>query len=139
MHDDDEGGSEPCFAHHLVGKHPVDPQTVRDVARFRRAERQRLIAARGLGPDERARATAALIEGLDRIIGIERGLDIALYWPIRSEPDLRRWMHRARADLAPGRGGSAGPPRLPRLDAGLPDDARDLEHTRASRGRYLSA
>ncbi|WP_370162694.1 5-formyltetrahydrofolate cyclo-ligase [Limimaricola soesokkakensis] len=97
MHDDDVGGSEPCFAHHLVGGHPVDLQTAKDVARFRRAERQRLVAARGLTPDERAHATEALIEGLDRIIGIERDVDIAVYWPIRGEPDLRPWMHRAHA------------------------------------------
>lgn len=34
----DRPGDPPCFAHQLVGVCPVDPDTWRDVARFRRAE-----------------------------------------------------------------------------------------------------
>lgn len=95
--DDTGGGSSPCFAHHLVDGHPVDPETARDVARFRRARRARLIAARDLPPGERAEATAALTEALDRLIAPAPGMAIAAYWPIRGEPDLRPWMAAAHA------------------------------------------
>ncbi|MCE0507290.1 5-formyltetrahydrofolate cyclo-ligase [Roseivivax sp. GX 12232] len=95
MDDENNGGEAPCFAHVLVGKHPVDPDTARDVARFRRAERSRLVATRALSSEERARSTRALIEGLNRVLSPEPGLTIAVYWPIRGEPDLRGWMEDA--------------------------------------------
>ncbi|EAQ04123.1 hypothetical protein OB2597_08274 [Pseudooceanicola batsensis HTCC2597] len=91
------GSSAPCFAHLLVDGQPVDAETARDVSRFRRAERARLVAARALSSEERDRATAALIEGLDRIVTLEAGMNVAAYWPIRGEPDLRPWMERADA------------------------------------------
>ena len=97
MEDDTGGGSSPCFAHLLVDGHPVDAETARDVARFRRAERARLLAARTMPVQERERATAALIAGLDRIVAPKPGITIAAYWPIRGEPDLRPWMARAHA------------------------------------------
>ena len=97
MIEDETGGGAPCFAHLLVDGHPVDPDTARDVARFRRAERTRLIAARALSSEKRDRATAALIEGLNRIVSFEVGMSVAIYWPIRGEPDLRPWMHDADA------------------------------------------
>lgn len=95
--DEPGGGAEPCFAHLLVDGHPVDPGTARDVARFRRAERARLLAARTLSSDERAAATAALIAGLDRVVTPAAGMVVAVYWPIRGEPDLRSWMNAAHA------------------------------------------
>lgn len=91
------GGTAPCLAHNLVDGHPVDPQTARDVARFRHAERARLLAARNLSSEARERATAALADGLDRIVAPKPGATIAVYWPIRGEPDLRPWMERAHA------------------------------------------
>ena len=97
MEDETGGGAAPCFAHLLVDGHPIDPETARDVARFRRAERARLVAARALSSEERERATAALIAGLDRIVSLEAGMSVAVYWPIRGEPDLRPWMRAADA------------------------------------------
>ncbi|WP_370158753.1 5-formyltetrahydrofolate cyclo-ligase [Limimaricola soesokkakensis] len=97
MEDDTVGGSSPCFAHLLVDGHPVDAGTARDVARFRRAERVRLLAARTMSSRERESATAVLIAGLDRIIAPKAGMTIAVYWPIRGEPDLRPWMAKAHA------------------------------------------
>ncbi|MFC0200327.1 5-formyltetrahydrofolate cyclo-ligase [Paracoccus rhizosphaerae] len=96
---DDEtgGGAAPCFAHLLVDGHNVDPGTARDVARFRRAERARLVAARALASQDREKATHALIEGLGQIIASRAGMSIAAYWPIRGEPDLRPWMSTAHA------------------------------------------
>ena len=95
--DETGGGNAPCFAHLLVDGHPVDPEMARDVARFRRSERARLIAARALSSEERETATAALVTGLDRIVTLEAGMNVAVYWPIRGEPDLRSWMERAHA------------------------------------------
>lgn len=93
---DETGGSAPCFAHALVGGHPVDAATWRDVARFRKAERARLYAARRALPVDTARRQArAIMDGLDAILDLAPGLVVSAYWPIRGEPDLRPWMERA--------------------------------------------
>jgi len=97
MEDDTDTGDAPCFAHLLVDGHPVDPETARDVARFRRAERARLVAARALSAEDREVATAALIDGLERLVDLKAGTTIAAYWPIRGEPDIRHWMRSAHA------------------------------------------
>lgn len=97
MEDETDGGTAPCFAHLIVDGHLIDPDTARDVARFRRTERSRLIAARSLSATDRKEATTALINGLERIITPRPGMTIAVYWPIRGEPDLRSWMTVAHA------------------------------------------
>lgn len=96
------GGSAPCLAPMLVGGRPVDPGTARDVARFRRAERARLVGARALQAEARQSATQALAAGLDDLVAHKPGRSIAVYWPIRGEPDLRGWMttaHEAGAQI----------------------------------------
>ncbi len=96
MEDDDQSGDAPCFAHTLIGGHPVDARTARDVARFRKAERERLYAERRAVPsDLRAELTAAICQQLDRLLREVSGQRIAAYWPIRGEPDLRVWMTKA--------------------------------------------
>ncbi len=66
------------------------------VARWRKAERERLIAARQALPgDLRAAQTAAMMNDLDRLIPVGPETIVSVYWPIRAEPDLRPWM-RAR-------------------------------------------
>lgn len=95
MEDDVTGGAPACFAHLLVDGHLVDPETARDVARFRWAERARLVAARALPTEDRERATARLIDGLERIVPLDAATTVATYWPIRGEPDLRLWMRKA--------------------------------------------
>ncbi len=90
--DDTPGGSAPCFAHELVGGQPVDPVTARDVARFRRGERGRVMGARTLSVAARERATAALRAALEARVMPAPGCAVAVYWPIRGEPDLRGWM-----------------------------------------------
>ncbi|OOY03201.1 5-formyltetrahydrofolate cyclo-ligase [Thioclava sp. F28-4] len=102
MDDDATGGAPACFAHLLVDGHLVDPETARDVARFRRAERARLVAARALSAEDRERATDRLIDGLDLIVPLDARITAAVYWPIRGEPDLRGWMgkaHEAGAEI----------------------------------------
>lgn len=91
----DEAGSSPCFLHELdaEGRLGVDPQQARDVARWRKAERERLIAARLLlSVDHRAAQTSAIAAQLDRLIPPADGTIVSVYWPIRAEPDLRSWM-----------------------------------------------
>lgn len=88
--------SPPCFAHELSGGQPVDPQTARDVARFRKAERARLIATRlAVPPAERAALAEQVGAELDRLLANHPGAVVSLYWPFRGELDLRGWMARA--------------------------------------------
>jgi 5,10-methenyltetrahydrofolate synthetase len=71
----------------------VDPEQARDVARWRKAERARLISARLAQPAEaRAAQTGAMISRLDALVAPMFAPIVSLYWPIRGEPDLRHWM-----------------------------------------------
>jgi 5,10-methenyltetrahydrofolate synthetase len=97
--DDSEGGSAPCLLHELSadGTAVVDPQQARDVARWRKVQRERLLAERMATPGTlRGQRTAALQEQLSLIVPAD-GRIVSLYWPIRGEPDLRDWM-RARCE-----------------------------------------
>mgnify|MGYP003950796243 CR=1 FL=1 len=92
--------SPPCFAHELEtmqdGIAAVDPVQKRDVARWRKAERARLIDLRlGVSAAERARVAVAVGAELDRIVDHGPDTVISLYWPFRGELDLRGWMERA--------------------------------------------
>ncbi|MEZ5810598.1 MAG: 5-formyltetrahydrofolate cyclo-ligase [Rhizobiaceae bacterium] len=89
--------SPPCFAHELVpgdmGFEVCDAQTRLDVARWRKGERQRLIAARLAVPVSRRAAVAKqIIATLDQLVDPGAGPVIGLYWPFRGELDLRGWM-----------------------------------------------
>lgn len=93
---DREGGAPPCLQSELIGGHAVDPETARDVARFRRAERTRLIdARRAVRAEERAQLAAAIAPVLDELARPGQGPIISLYWPFRGELDLRAWMAAA--------------------------------------------
>ena len=71
---------------------PLDPAQWADVRRWRKAERERLIAARLAVPAEiRAEMSARIADGLDRVIGEVANRTVSLYWPFRGEPDLRVW------------------------------------------------
>lgn len=64
-----------------------------DVKRWRKAERERLIAARLAVPaDVRTAMSQRIGESLDAMIGDIAGRMVSLYWPFRGEPDLRAWM-----------------------------------------------
>ena len=99
--DDERGGSPPCFMHELdteLGGAPMDRQQSADVARWRKAERERLIAARmALPVDERTSHAEAIARDLDALVAFEPQTIVSLYWPFRGEPDLRPWMERASA------------------------------------------
>jgi 5-formyltetrahydrofolate cyclo-ligase len=94
--DEDAGGTPPCFLNELGpnGVPCVDPVQARDVARWRKAERERLIGARrGLSADYRAAQTLAIAIDLSSLISTAPGTLVSVYWPIKAEPDLRPWMH----------------------------------------------
>jgi 5-formyltetrahydrofolate cyclo-ligase len=100
--------SSPCLAGEIApdGFDPlaVDPEQARDVARWRRAERIRLRAARdALSVADRQAAGVALSAHLRNLLAQRfsraAGLILSAYWPIKGEPDLRDLM----ADLH-GRG-----------------------------------
>jgi 5,10-methenyltetrahydrofolate synthetase len=92
--------SPPCLAHEVDPAYfdpgATDPQQAADVARWRRAERTRLIAARdALGAEARGRIAAALAGHLDALLaarfGDLRSRVVSVYWPIRAEFNLRHW------------------------------------------------
>jgi len=99
--DDDQecGGSPPCFLHESgPDGAPLDPQQARDVARWRKAERLRLIELRSALPaEDRALHTAAIMRKLDEILPVPSNAIVSVYWPIRAEPDLRPWMRAAHS------------------------------------------
>ncbi|MBU0582204.1 MAG: 5-formyltetrahydrofolate cyclo-ligase [Alphaproteobacteria bacterium] len=72
---------------------PVDAAPWADVARWRKAERARLIEARlAIPADVRASMAQKIAAGLDAAIGDVAGRLVSLYWPFRGEPDMRPWM-----------------------------------------------
>lgn len=93
--------SPPCLAGAFApdGFDPlaVDPEQARDVARWRRAERTRLRAARdALSVADRHAAGAALCVHLRHLLAARfpgaAGQILSAYWPIKGEPDLRPLM-----------------------------------------------
>lgn len=87
--------SSPCLLHELGpdGSPRVDPEQARDVARWRKVERERQIAARcALTAEYRLEQTLAAARALDQILATASSLTLSVYWPIRGEPDLRPWM-----------------------------------------------
>ncbi|MCB1387352.1 MAG: 5-formyltetrahydrofolate cyclo-ligase [Nitratireductor sp.] len=92
--------SPPCFAHELVENADgsfsvVDEEQRRDVMRWRKAERQRLIDARlSVSADERRQMGEAIASHLADAFGAVGGRTISFYWPFRGEPDLRPLMEQ---------------------------------------------
>lgn len=94
-----EYASPPCFMHDLdastAGVHMVDSQQRKDVMRWRKAERKRLIGQRLAVPaDERAAYSARIAKSVEALIGAVDGLTVSAYWPFRGEPDLRPLLGR---------------------------------------------
>lgn len=97
--DDVSGGSfasPPCFMHELdpiYGGIATDPVQARDVASWRKAERQRLITLRLAVPvSEREEHARRLQRDLDAIVPGSGDTIVSVFWPFRGEPDLRPWM-----------------------------------------------
>jgi 5-formyltetrahydrofolate cyclo-ligase len=87
--------SPACFMHEVDPAYmglpgPLDRQAWTDVNRWRKAERERLIAARLAVPAEvRAHHGEAIAAGVLAEIGDVGGRIVSAYWPFRGEPDLR--------------------------------------------------
>ncbi len=93
-----EYASPACFMHEVdpayMGLAPAfDPREQRDVQRWRKPERERLIMER-LAVDAETRTLHArrIAERLDAVIGALAGRIVSAYWPFRGEPDLRDWL-----------------------------------------------
>jgi 5-formyltetrahydrofolate cyclo-ligase len=78
---------DPCYVNPLA----VDPQQASDVARWRRAERARLLPTQ-----TRQTAARAIADHLDQLLADRfvtlNGLTISAWWPIKAELDLRFWL-----------------------------------------------
>lgn len=84
---------DPCYFDHLA----VDSQQASDVARWRRAERTRLLTARAaLSTQTRQTAARAIADHLDHLLADRfstlNGLTVSAWWPIKAEFDLRFWL-----------------------------------------------
>lgn len=67
-------------------------------ASWRRVERSRLIAARlAMSAQARREGARLICAALDRLLPEPGGLVVAVYWPIRGEPDLREWVASIRS------------------------------------------
>lgn len=105
-----EGYASPaCYAHELDAGVAAGDEMLTDpgeLARWRRAERARLIAARLAVPAAgRAEVAEAVAAELDRLVEIAPGSVVSAYWPFRGELDLRGWLGSVIA-----RGGRAALP-----------------------------
>ena len=123
--EDESPGLPACMLPELNpdGTVGADRQQALDVARWRKAQRQRLLALRLKLPLEyRDALTRGIAESLDCMIPTAEGAIVSAYWPIRAEPDLRPLdARRARARdsnrLARGLGHRA-PARISRTPPG---------------------
>ena len=106
--------SPPCLAHEIDPTYSdplaVDPAQARDVARWRKAERARLLAERAALPvsarqDAAERITPRLDDLIRARFGRIEGLTISAWWPIKAELNLRHWL----ADLV-GQGATVALP-----------------------------
>ncbi|MGV8987144.1 MAG: 5-formyltetrahydrofolate cyclo-ligase [Cypionkella sp.] len=88
--------SSPCLAAEFDPDF-VDPEQALDVARWRTAERARLLEERlAMVIEERHVASAAIADYLDQLLaerfGSVKGLTISAWWPIKAELNLRTWL-----------------------------------------------
>lgn len=108
-----EYASPPCFMHELAPEYRTEAWP--DVARWRKAERKRLIDRRlAMSADERTARTESIAAGLDRAAGDVAGRIVSTYWPFRGEPDLRDW-----SNAVIGRGGRIALPVVVKKGAPL--------------------
>lgn len=99
-HDEDPHNlaSPACYLHELSpgegGPGDVSPAAQRAaIMRWRRAERERLLAQRVAMPSDLRHAHAGRIAAhLDVLLPTLEGKVVSLYWPMRGEPDLRAWL-----------------------------------------------
>jgi len=90
-----EYASPPCLMHELAPEfqpHMARSEAWGDIARWRKAERERLIGQRlAVDAAQRQAKSNRIANLLDLAIGRFRGRTVGTYWPFRGEPDLRNW------------------------------------------------
>ena len=93
--------SSPCMACEIAPDYfdplAVDQEQARDVARWRKAERARLLADRQALSVSQRRAAADMIAARVDTLLAERfpsvdGLTLSAWWPIKAELNLRPWL-----------------------------------------------
>ena len=89
--------SSPCFAKDLelgeCGFGLVDPVQSTDVARWRKAERVRLINSRlALSAEQLRIASNNITDSLNRVLQPTSESIISVFWSMRGEPRLQKWM-----------------------------------------------
>ena len=81
--------SPPCALQEVDG---ITGDAVDDINAWRTRERHRLIGLRrSIATAERRVLDARIAAGLDTVLEKSGGTVVAVYWPIRGEPDLRDW------------------------------------------------
>jgi len=103
--DEDSGtfASPPCFMHEVDPAYSglaaeTDPVQAADVKRWRKAERERLLAARlEIGPTARHANDTRISAVLEELIGPVEGKAVAAYWPFRGEPNLHPFLKELTA------------------------------------------
>ena len=99
VHGHGEFASPACSMHEfdpVFNNAPLDRQQARDLAQWRKTQRERLISVRLALPVAERAAHSSLIAGqLDQIIPFKSSTIVSVYWPFRGEPDLRPWMSAA--------------------------------------------
>jgi len=90
--------SPPCLAHEIDPAYfdplAVDPRQAQDVARWRKAKRDELRAARRtLGVDAHTSVSNRIAAHVQAVLHSRfdgaKGMILSAYWPIKGEPDLR--------------------------------------------------
>ncbi|WP_029041585.1 5-formyltetrahydrofolate cyclo-ligase [Cucumibacter marinus] len=93
MHDDERASSGDQDAHGASGG--IDPLAWEEASAFRNAERERLYAERrALDGKARQTISAQIAENLESLLKLPDARTIALYWPIRGEPNLTGFMRK---------------------------------------------
>jgi 5,10-methenyltetrahydrofolate synthetase len=97
-----EYASPPCLMH-LVDPNSgslamtADRRQWADVKRWRKSERQRLIASRlAIPAEERRRHARRIADELDHLLDDVSSKVVTAYWPFRGEPDLLDWLDGLR-------------------------------------------
>lgn len=93
-----EYASPPCFMHELDSDRtagPAQDSAWSDVARWRKAERKRLLDTRiALDVAKRHESANRIAVALEHTLSNLGGRTVSLYWPFRGEPDLRGFASR---------------------------------------------
>lgn len=99
---EEEYASPPCLMHLVDPKSgrvasAADRRQWADVRRWRKSERERLIASRlAIPAEDRRRYAQRIADDLDRLLDDVSNRVVTAYWPFRGEPDLRDWLDGLR-------------------------------------------